>query len=176
MNTLTKGVYAIAIVGLLTAIVVKRNQPRSGYFKAGSLVDDFPVKDVQSGEIMALSEVLGGKPAALHIFSTTCGVCMREWPRLKSLHNTYSHDMKLVPIGIDFLPNLRRLAQSRPLGTPIYRGGDQAIKAMPVPHYPFTLFVDENLRLIRDHSGVLGHKAYAKALKAWRSQQRGPTP
>jgi thiol-disulfide isomerase/thioredoxin len=171
MNTLTKGIYIIAIVGLLSAIIIRRNQPRSGYFKPGSVVDDFPVKNVDNGKIMPLSEVLDGKPAALHIFSTTCGVCMREWPKLKSLQNTYSRDMKLVPIGIDHLSNLKRLASSRPLGTPIYRGGHQARDAMPVPHYPFTLFVDEDLRLIRDHSGVLGHKAYAKAVKAWRNQQ-----
>ena len=176
MNTLTKGIYLIAIVGLTSAIFVRQNQSRSGYFKPGSIVEDVPVKNVDSGKITPLSEVLAGKPAALHIFSTTCSVCIKEWPQLKSLNKTYGQDMPLIPVGMDFLANLKRLAKNRPLGTPIYRGGNRARQAMPVPHFPFTLFVDQNLRLIRDHSGVLTHKAYSQAIKTWRNNQESPLP
>jgi hypothetical protein len=176
MNFVTKAIYIIVIVTLLTVIVIRRNQPRSGYFLPGTLIDDVPLQSVMDGAPTRLSDVLDGKPAALHIFSTSCGVCMREWPKLKTLHATYGHDMKLVPIGMDSLGNLKALETRRPLGTSTYRGGRKARNAMPVPHYPFTLFVDENLRLIRDHSGVLGHKAYAAALKSWRNKDLDQSP
>jgi hypothetical protein len=176
MNTLTKAIYVIVNVTLLTAIVLRRNQPRSGYFKPGTILDDVPLQVVKNGKAIRLSEVLDGKPAALHIFSTSCGVCMREWPRLKTLNATYGHDMKLVPIGMDHLGNLKALEERRPINAMVYRGGSKARQAMPVPHYPFTLFVDEKLRLIRDHSGILGHKSYAAALKSWRNKELDPKP
>jgi len=138
------------------------------------MLTDVPVRSVPDMRLTTLSDVLDGRPAAIHLFGTWCSACMNEWSDLPQLHQKYGDIMPLVPLGIDNARALQSLVRVRPVAVPVFMGGSEAERVLSPPGYPYTVFLTPDLTVLHDKSGPITHRSYARALEQWDLYQKNP--
>ena len=76
--------------------------------KTGQFAPDFSVKDLDGKEVHLKD--FSGKVVLLDFWATHCGPCIRDFPKLKALYESFSRD-DLAIVGISIDRNLEYLAQ-----------------------------------------------------------------
>ncbi len=157
--------FPAALIGLLLWVALGRSGLGSGNLAPGTRIEAVTVVELGSGRITDLAALAASGPVALHVFGTWCGACMREWPSLKGLAARYGDRVRLVPIGIDSPTALMKLVRSQPVGVPVFVGDEEIERALRVPVYPYTVFLDRELQVFHDYAGVVGDRVFRAAIE-----------
>ena len=67
--------------------------------QVGSIAPDFALKDINTGQVVKLSE-LRGRPVWVNFWATWCPPCAEEMPEMQKLYNQYRHS-GLALVGVD---------------------------------------------------------------------------
>ena len=158
-----------AVILLLVWIALSRSGLGSGNLPPGTRVESFSLSSLADGQVTDLAALASEGPVALHIFATWCGACMREWPSLRGLAERHGEELRLIPIGLDRPAALRELVAEKPIGVPVFYGGEAIERALRVPVYPYTVFLGPDLRVIHDHAGIVSDRAFLSAIARLKS-------
>jgi thiol-disulfide isomerase/thioredoxin len=165
-----------AIVLLLVWVALSGSGLGSGNLAPGTRIESFTLTNLADGKATDLASLVSDGPVALHIFATWCGACMREWPSLEGIAARHGEDLRLIPIGLDQPSALRDLVRKKPIGVPVFVGGEAVERALRVPMYPYTVFVGPNLRVIHDHAGIVGDRAFLSAIQRLKAAPEATVP
>ncbi len=67
--------------------------------QVGSVAPDFELKDINTGQVVKLSE-LRGRPVWVNFWATWCPPCAEEMPEMQKLYDQYRHS-GLALLGVD---------------------------------------------------------------------------
>lgn len=100
-----------------------------------------------------------GKVVMLNFFATWCPPCREEIPSLVSLANKYGDKVVIVGLSVDedmgplpaFLKRMR-------IDYPVYRAGDEVVRAFNVRTIPHNVFYGKDGKLALMGSGMVSKK------------------
>lgn len=100
-----------------------------------------------------------GKVVMLNFFATWCPPCREEIPDLVSLAPKYEGKVVIVGLSVDEdASTLPALLKRLKVDYPVYRAGDDVIRAFNVRTIPHNVFYGKNGRLALMGSGMVSKK------------------
>jgi thiol-disulfide isomerase/thioredoxin len=144
--------------------------------KVPESLPDIRLADLE-GHTRALRD-FGHRPLIVNFWATWCEPCRREMPLLNALRTDYRNErLEVVGIAVDFRDSVGDFLKKSPLAYPLLIGEEDGIEAARAfgmqMVLPFSVFVDEQDRIIALKVGEL-HRDEAEAiLAAMRELRRG---
>ena len=102
-----------------------------------------------------------GKSLIVNFWATWCGPCRREIPLLKEIQETRAADgFQVVGIAVDFREDVLKYADEMQINYPLLIGEQDGLDAigkfgLPATGFPFTVFTDEQSRIVLTHLGEI---------------------
>jgi thiol-disulfide isomerase/thioredoxin len=102
-----------------------------------------------------------GKSMIVNFWATWCGPCRREIPLLKQIQKARGAEgFQVVGVAVDFRDDVLKYAQEMGIDYPILIGEQEGLDAvnlfgMPSIGFPFTVFTDQQGRIVLTHLGEL---------------------
>ncbi|MCC7461684.1 MAG: TlpA family protein disulfide reductase [Gammaproteobacteria bacterium] len=144
--------------------------------KLPETLPDIHLTDLQ-GQRRALRD-FGRRPLIVNFWATWCEPCRREMPLLTALRREYRDpQLEIVGIAVDFRDSVSAFLRKNPLDYPQLVGeedGMEAARAFGMQMVlPFSVFVDEQDRIIAMKVGELHRDEAVAILDAMRSLRTG---
>jgi thiol-disulfide isomerase/thioredoxin len=101
-----------------------------------------------------------GKSMIVNFWATWCAPCRREIPLLKELQSTHSANFQIVGVAVDVREDVLKYASEIAIDYPILIGEQDGVEAatqfgMGSIGFPFTVFTDNQARIVALHLGEL---------------------
>lgn len=187
----TRGFLLILVAAIVGALLLSRllfnPDSRHGGTEAVAgldLVDpprpvgsDWQLESLANGERVSL-ESLRGKVVFLNVWATWCGPCVREMPSIEALWEKFASDPAVAFVLVasdDDREDVKRFAEARKPGLPIYLPTEPAPRALRSSAIPATFVLDKDhaIRLKTIGSANWDSEPVAKLL---RDLARGTEP
>lgn len=160
-------VLGIVLAVLVSGVACERSTAGTGV-RRGDPAPEFSVVDLE-GQPLRLSE-LRGKVVILDFWATWCPPCREEIPGFVELQAEYG-DQGLVIIGFSVddgdLGGVRAFMKEFRMNYPV-AVADRELQALygPIRYVPTTFVIDRAGRIVSEHVGSRGKRAYEKEVKA----------
>jgi thiol-disulfide isomerase/thioredoxin len=141
-------------------------------------VPDITLTDMK-GKRHALREG-GGHARLFNFWATWCEPCRREIPLLNALQQEYAAEgLEVVGIAVDMRDSVRKFLRTTPMQYTLLAGEDDGFEAAQkfgmALALPFSVFADENNRIIAVKLGELHRDEAATILANMRALRAGTT-
>ena len=133
------------------------------------VLPDFTLIDIQ-GEPLSIRS-WPGKSMIVNFWATWCAPCRREIPLLKALQQQRGPEgFQVVAVAVDVREEVLAYAQEIGIDYPVIMGEQDGLEAigkfgLGSIGFPFTVFTDDQHRIVLTHLGEL-HEAQADAILA----------
>jgi peroxiredoxin len=145
------GVALFLCVSVAAAGVCLASSDTAMRLKIGDKAPDLRLKDLQTGNIVTLSEFAGKKVVMLEFWATWCDICKREMPNLVKLQSAWGgKGFQILSVVLPPEKGVREIAAEKKLNYPVLMDSDLAVAtklyglAGPIP-----------LKVMIDHKGVI---------------------
>lgn len=131
------------------------------------VLPDFTLED-RAGDKRSIRSWTG-KSMVVNFWATWCAPCRREIPLLKELQKAHGNaGFQVVGVAVDFRDDVLKYAQEISMDYPILIGEEDGLEAvtkfgMGSLGFPFTVFTDNQQRIVATHVGEL-KKAQSEVL------------
>jgi thiol-disulfide isomerase/thioredoxin len=129
--------------------------------QVGSLAPDFALKDINTGQVVKLSE-LRGRPVWVNFWATWCPPCAEEMPEMQTLYDEYRHS-GLALVGVDVQesePTVRGFTMRGKFDWTFLLDTDgKVVDRYTVGGLPTHFFIDESGVIRAIHAGALSPTA-----------------
>ncbi len=154
--------------------------PAPGAVAAAPAIPD-TLPDVRLSDLDGRSRSLkefGRRPLIVNFWATWCEPCRREMPLLLALREEHAAErLEILGVAIDFRDSVTEFLKKTPLAYPQLVGeedGMEAARAFGVPAaLPFSVFVDEQDRIVAVKVGELHREEASAILEAMRQLRAG---
>lgn len=138
------------------ALSARRSWEREGVLGAGDTVPPFEVTTVEERTLS--SKWLQGKVVLLDFWSTTCGICLRDMPSIRAVHERFGEaGFEVVGVAFDQDPQaVRRAAQDKGAAWPqvlASQAGDLPAR-MGAGGTPYYVLIDTRGRIVSAGIGI----------------------
>jgi thiol-disulfide isomerase/thioredoxin len=137
----------------------------------------FSMRD-RAGQVRSIEE-WNGKSLVINFWATWCAPCRREIPMLRELHRARAaENVEVIGIAVDFRDTVLAYADKMQIDYPILIGEQDGLDAAAAfgadaVGFPFTIFTDNQGRVVTAHLGELHREEADVILDAMRAINRG---
>ncbi len=110
-----------------------------------------------NGDVTTLTKAIGGKPAMINMFSSSCTACRTEMPDLEALHHAMGDKVRLIGVDLgDSKHATTSFVHSMGVTYPIVRDPNiLLVDRLNITAQPMTLWVDADGRIVGHRYGAL---------------------
>lgn len=129
-------------------------------------------KTVGLKELTTLVAQNKGKVVMINFFATWCPPCREEIPALVDLAKKYGDKVVIVGLSVDEDTGpLPAFLKRMKVGYPVYRAGDEVVRAFNVRTIPHNVFYGKNGKLALMGSGMVSKKELVNIFDTLGEQQ-----
>jgi thiol-disulfide isomerase/thioredoxin len=126
--------------------------PAQNGYREGDRVTDFEIKKLLNGSVPAAHlTTLKKQITIIDFFGTWCAPCIKAIPELTNFQSKYKEEIQILLISTE--PEnalLGFIKKYKPFAFPLAADTDESIsKLFQPPSYPYTVILDNNLKIIR---------------------------
>lgn len=116
---------------------------------------EFPLNGLRTidGEPVDM-EKLKGKPTLINFWFTACKPCIEEMPVLNELQSRFSDSVNFIAVTYESTKKVKPFLQQKTFGFTHVTGAKKLIDSLKMIHFPTTVFLDKDGRVVSVEGGI----------------------